>query len=119
MVLPNTTTDHGETNDEVSLQRLSSSEIHSTPVVQKECCHSSTHPPNAHAGTSLHVMCYTRLSPTLVLQATNTGERRPRYEASNLARLGHKLSRILESERVYTCSQLTVASDFQVLTLFC
>jgi len=40
-------------------------------------CHSSTRP-----WTSLHVISFTRPSPTLVLQATNAGVRRPGYQAS-------------------------------------
>ena len=38
--------------------------------------HSSTHP-----GASLLVISFTRPSPTLVLQVTNTGARRPGFEA--------------------------------------
>ena len=40
-------------------------------------CHSSTRP-----GMPLHVTQFTRPSPTLVLQATNAGVRRPGYEAT-------------------------------------
>ena len=40
--------------------------------------HTSTH----RLGTSLHVTSITRPSPTLVLQVTNTGLRRPGYESS-------------------------------------
>ena len=39
----------------------------------------STH----HPGTSLHVISFTRPSPVLVLQATNTGVRWPGYEATS------------------------------------
>ena len=41
--------------------------------------------PHVHhrPGTSLHVMTSTRPSLMLVLQATNTGVRRPGYEVSN------------------------------------
>ena len=43
-------------------------------------CHSST-----RAGWSLHMTTFTRPSfPMLVLQATNTGVRRPGYEANSL-----------------------------------
>jgi len=41
--------------------------------------HSSTHPPKV---MSLHVISFTRPSPALVLQATNTGARRPGYKAT-------------------------------------
>jgi len=40
-------------------------------------CYSSTRP-----CTSYHVTQFTRPSPALVLQATNTGARRPEYEAT-------------------------------------
>ena len=40
-------------------------------------CHSSTCP-----GTSLHVTHFTRPSPTLVLQVTNAGVRRPGYKVT-------------------------------------
>ena len=38
--------------------------------------------PTECPGTSLHVIRFTRPPPALVLQATNTGVRRPGYEAS-------------------------------------
>ena len=51
---------------------------HSTPeslgCTEGICCSS--------AGTSLYMIRFTRPSPTLVLQATNTGVRRPGYEAT-------------------------------------
>jgi len=34
-----------------------------------------------YPGTPLHIISFTKLSPTLVLQATNTGVRRPGYLA--------------------------------------
>ena len=40
------------------------------------------HTSTQHPGMSLHVISFTRPSPVLVLQATNTGVRRPGYEAS-------------------------------------
>ena len=43
------------------------------------------------SGTSLHMISFTRPPPALVLQATNTGVRRPGYEASvaTIIRGGH------------------------------
>ena len=40
-------------------------------------CHSTIYP-----GMSLHVISFTRPFPALVLQVTNTGAKRPGYEAS-------------------------------------
>ena len=38
--------------------------------------------PNTNRGSSLHIISFTRPSPTLVLEAINAGVRRPGYEAS-------------------------------------
>ena len=86
--LPITTTDHAVTERSTSGslgQCFSGSQRHLAGV-QKELCYSSTCPPNVRV-CHCTWLSFTRPSPMLILQVTNTGVRRPGYEARTWIRL--------------------------------
>ena len=71
-------------------------------------CHSSTCPPYIRPGMSLHMISFTRPSPTLVLQTTNAGMRRTGYyEARSVTPVG----------AILTCMSVNMSMAIQRLSV--